>query len=248
MNKYILGIMAACLLVSCSKNEKTKVCQLSGTTDLDKRKITTYAYMPDKRIQRIENYDVLGRLINYTTFDYSSNKVVKKYVSDREQSEYIYYLNKDGYASMKIGKSNDTTFYEYEQDGFLKSATYFDNITSYVYDEEKRISVSNNKSSFIDTYEYYDFIVSSELKALLKMREDIFGDPVDRELFLGKQTKWALKAKNGINLGRSEYDVINAYEYEFDQDKKLISVKAAYSYKYKYTLAAEQIFVNYNCK
>ena len=250
--------------MSCQKDPKTSPiltkdnCKLIEVRNHGNNMIRGFEYLPDNKIHKIITYDTLTNKVNfYSLFDYSTNLVVKKNYNSDDQIEYSehYFLNDQGYAIKKSPSHNniiDTTYFEYDSDGYLVKSigsigySYFDTLT-YTYNEGKRILITPNPPT-IDSirYEYYDFEIPQNIKSLLHDRYQ-HGDPIDNEMFLGKNTDLALKSRT-LYYKQSNHNIIeHIYYYEFDLNNNLTKVKGTIGYKDLYILHSHEINVRIEC-
>lgn len=250
--------LALVLLVSCKKKEKSETCILNGFSTATGKLLTSIEYTKDGKIAKISNYDSTnGKVRNSTSFEFLSGRVTKKYNQNGNlEMQYDYYLNDKGYAFLRVGKQyNDTVFFTYNTNGNLIESKNFYSLAlyeklKYVNDGDKRILMTNDIDNPKEkhTFAYYDFEVPREVKNALVMSSDVFGDKLDREIFIGNNTNLAVKTKEFWLVGDTSHQQVYQHQYRFDEDNRLKSIEVTVSYKGSYLLFKEEVFMNYDCK
>jgi hypothetical protein len=255
--KYCIPV-ALFLLVSCKKEKKSETCILNGFSTPTGKLLTSIEYTKDGKIAKISNYDSTnGKVRNSTSFEFLAGMVTKKYNQmGNPETQYDYYLNDKGYAFLRVGKRyNDSVFFTYNTNGNLIESKNFYSLAlyeklKYINDGEKRILITNDIDTPKEkhTFTYYDFEVPREIKNALAMSSDIFGDKIDREIFIGKNTNLAVKNKEFWLVGDTTHQQVYHHQYKFDEKNRLKSIEVTVSYKYSYTLHIEEVFMKYDCK
>ena len=268
MRTIFISLLLTCVLMSCQKDPKTSPiltgdkCKLIEVRNHGNKMISSFEYLSDNKIHKIINYDTLtGKVDFYSLFDYRTNLIVKSYYNSDDhlgQSEH-YFLNDQGNAIKKSPSHNniiDTTYFEYDSDGYLVKSTgsigynYFDTL-SYKYSEGKRmLAFTNPTFQIIDStkYEYYDFKIPQYIKTLLYNRYESFSDPIDREMFLGKNTDLALKSRSKGYTNDPHHIIEYRYYYEFDLNNNLTKIKSTIGYKNSYILHSYEMNVRIECQ
>ena len=268
MRKLLYSLLLTYILISCSKYPQTppistgNYCRLKDVRNENNKKISSYEYSTDNKINKIINFDTTtGNVQAYALFDYGEKLIVKNtyYSNDLLKYSEYYTLNDSSWASSKItgtGINSDTTYFEYDSHGYLiKSINKISSDTygtlNYTYDEGKRTLITSGSTPHsIDSikYEYYDFKIPQNIKALLYNKYEIFGDPIDEEIFLGKNTDLALKSRI-IRYTDDDFHIVDyEYSYEFDSNNNLTKIKGTFGYKNIFVIHSFEMNFQVECQ
>jgi hypothetical protein len=268
MRKFPIILILILILISCKKDPQnsnvttTENCRLEELRNKMGKKVCSYEYFSDNKIKKILDFDTTtANLRSYVLFDYAANKVVKNSfdVNDLLLYSESFSLNNLGWASYKTSSQtnySDTSYFEYDSLGYLIKSiekvafNSFDTLY-YSYNEGKRVLITSKaKPHTIDSikYEYYDFKIPRNIKTLLYNKYELFGDPIDNEMFLGINTDFALKSRTVRFTDDGNYILDYEYSYEFDAADKLTKIKGTIGYKNMYLLHSFEMNYQINCQ
>ena len=228
-------LSALCLLFSCKKDNTLNTvtansdysCLLSSETDEAGIIRNTYVYQ-DSRISRAYYFDNYGDTSEYKIYTYNNNTVtINKYNGNNILNSTIkYLLNKNGNAYLKV-ETTDSTFYQYNNEGYLtryieKHSNGSPDTNTLIYENGKRTTLITKSSTQTDTtsYSYSNFKIPLKVKSSFYISEgECYGDPIDEELFLGRNTDFAISSITIIYGFSSPYNTVLNYTYTFNGNK-----------------------------
>jgi len=267
MKNLLTVLFSALILASCHKDPPAppdpgdKFCGIASISNESGKMMHSFEYGADQQLTKAVTYDTAnGHIDYYAEYSYGSLQIFRNYFEDDGSPAYtaIYHLNAQGLPCMKTAVlpfRNDTTWFEYDYDGYLTRSIRklwdgsYDTLY-YSYSEGKRTRVLKpNIFPAVDTikYDYYDFELPPNTYALMNSEYESSSDPAENELLLGKNTRLAVKSKIFRYMNDPYHILHYQYFYDFDADSNLTKIRGSVGYLNSYTLHSYELNVKVEC-
>jgi len=267
MKNLFTVLFSALILASCHKDPPAppdpgdEFCGVASFLSKSGKMTHSFEYGADQQLTKAITYDTAnGHIDYYAEYSYGSLQIFRNYFEGDGSPAYtaIYHLNAQGLPGMKTAVlpfRNDTTWFEYDYDGYLTRSVRkmwdgsYDTLY-YSYSDGKRTRVLKpNIFPAVDTikYEYYNFELPPNTYALMNSEYESSSDPAENELLLGKNTRLAVKSKIFRYMNDPYHILHYQYFYDFDADSNLTKIRGSVGYLNSYTLHSYELNVKVEC-